>query len=248
MIIFPPADAFILLWHCHYRHNCIFKPPRDAPLLQNPSTRHNTLPLGPGRGFLTRLGITLPDWIKHWTPPFSSPSSSPSSIAGEGKRATQFSPLHSLGRLEEPWCQQQSLTWPGSPASSVLSSVKPYRWCRMQQPVRSSVSPKGHVIYTGYQWPGSNSITTASFPLNFAGVDFSNVSKPANKRHLSPFCSDPTHTQTTAVGWRVSYQSPYKAKDVHQVSSVVWGSDPPCQLWSCLIANFEAQGRRGLSV
>lgn len=65
MIIFAPADAFILQWHYHYQHNCIFKPPRDASLLQNPLAHHNTLPLGRGPGFPARLDITLREWIKH---------------------------------------------------------------------------------------------------------------------------------------------------------------------------------------
>lgn len=74
MIIFAPADAFTLQWHYHYRHNCIFKPPRDAPLLQNPLAHHNTLPLGRRRGFPTRLDITLWEWIKHGHfPPLSLP-------------------------------------------------------------------------------------------------------------------------------------------------------------------------------
>lgn len=65
MIIFPPADAFILQWHYHYRHNCISKPPRDASLLQNPLAHHNTLPLGRGLGFPARPDITPWEWIKH---------------------------------------------------------------------------------------------------------------------------------------------------------------------------------------
>lgn len=74
MIILAPADAFTLQWHYHYRHNCIFKPPRDAPLLQNPLAHHNTLPLGRRRGFPTRLDITLWEWIKHGHfPPLSLP-------------------------------------------------------------------------------------------------------------------------------------------------------------------------------
>lgn len=41
-ITFTPADVSISPWHYHYRHNCIFRPPRDVALLQKPLAQRST--------------------------------------------------------------------------------------------------------------------------------------------------------------------------------------------------------------
>lgn len=67
MIIVAPADAFILQWHYHYWHNCIFKPPRECTLVaESISTPQHSAP-GAGMGVSNKAWYHSVRVNKTWT-------------------------------------------------------------------------------------------------------------------------------------------------------------------------------------